>query len=272
MAAELLASLEAEEAAEQSRSEKSKKKKKKKNKKNDRGGGDSDQPPTAENAPPSLLSVPPRRRVAAPAAATASPAAAVAMCSGSGVDDSGEQRDSGCGRGGGQATTPTPPSAAIERVPHCVLAHCSPPSFVASSPPPPPAAPPLGAASAHSSGTEGEREITNDGSVPLCEFDPPLGAFLARLGLCEHLPILVQEEMSLGVLKMLSEEQLHSNLSEMGLLRGARLKIIVGLTEMHEDDPDSAASGVVTRTVASATTATMSTTPEWFSQGFEDVS
>jgi len=202
----------------------------------------------------------------------------VAVCSGSGVDDGGEQRDSGFGRGGGQATTtPTPPasngcSAAIERAPHCVLAHCSPPSFVAPSPPPPPAAPPLGAASAHSSGTEGEREITNDGSVPLCEFDPPLGAFLARLGLCEHLPILVQEEMSLGVLKMLSEEQLHSNLSEMGLLRGARLKIIVGLTEMHEDDPESAASGVVTRTAASATTATMSTTPEWFSQGFEDVS
>ena len=88
-------------------------------------------------------------------------------------------------------------------------------------------------------GEEGEEDGA-DAVEPPCEFDPPLGLFLARLGMIQHLPALVAEDMSLVLLRLLSEDDLHSNLGEMGLKRGARCRIILGLRKLTDDGAGSA--------------------------------
>ena len=88
-------------------------------------------------------------------------------------------------------------------------------------------------------GEEGEEDGA-DAVEPPCEFDPPLGLFLARLGMIQHLPALVAEEMSLDLLRLLPEDDLHSNLGEMGLKRGARCRIILALRKLTDDGAGSA--------------------------------
>ena len=99
---------------------------------------------------------------------------------------------------------------------------------------------------------------------------------MTRLGLSQHLPVLVHEEMSLDVLKLLPTEDLHTHLSEMRFSRGVRCTIVIGLRDLTatgiDQDPDSATMREVTGTTASSATTTTATTPEWFYQGFEDVS
>ena len=116
-----------------------------------------------------------------------------------------------------------------------------------------------------------------NGAAPLCELGPPLGSFLARLGLSHHLPVLVDDGMSLASLRRLTEDDLHKNLAEIGLKRGARCGIILGLRDLSGDDDDSCASSVVasataTATSAAAPTTASSSTPQWFLDGFEDIS
>jgi len=84
-------------------------------------------------------------------------------------------------------------------------------------------------------GEEGKEEDGAAAIASLCEFDPPLGLFLARLGMLQHLPALAADEMSLDLLHLLPEDDLHSNLSEMGLKRGACCRIILGLRALADD-------------------------------------
>ena len=154
------------------------------------------------------------------------------------------------------------------------------------------------------------KEEGADAAAPLRELDSPLGLFLARLGMRQHLPALVRDEMSLDLLRLLSEDDLHSNLGEMGLSRGARCRIILGLRELADDgtggasNDDSATGGgsgegasgtcgstraratggenedskaeVTGPTAATTTTTTTATTttekPAWYHAGFEDIS
>jgi len=83
-------------------------------------------------------------------------------------------------------------------------------------------------------GEEGEEDGA-DAVEPPCEFDPPLGLFLARLGMIQHLPALVAEDMSLDLLRLLSEDDLHSNLGEMGIKHSACCRIILGLRKLTDD-------------------------------------
>ena len=128
---------------------------------------------------------------------------------------------------------------------------------------------------------------------PRCEYDPPLGAFMAHLGLLQHLPVLVKEELSLEVLRMmLSAGKLERSLTLAGLKIGARFKIEHGLRTLDGDGggvavggargggPDAdattrgdaaAAASLAASTAAAAAAA--STTPQWFADGnFEDIS
>ena len=166
------------------------------------------------------------------------------------------------GRGGGgagaltesslvdDAETPPPPPVGL--------------ASVAPTPPPVPA--PLRVCSPDASITEGGGPRDEAAAPLLCEFDPPLGAFMAHLGLLQarralfsppaqwviprfqwasavkiclslvqHMPLLVGEELSLDVLRLMrASGELETSLTELGLTRGARFKIAHGLRALYD--------------------------------------
>ena len=142
-------------------------------------------------------------------------------------------------------------------------------ALATSAPALPPTSVPLAGAVA-----EGDATAARDDG--LSEFDPPLGLFLARLGLMQHLPVLVEEEMSLALLKRLSADELHTNLAAIGLKRGACCEIILGLrgagddggasSDFHAGDvgggDEVAASVVATAVLATAASAAAPTTAD----------
>ena len=144
----------------------------------------------------------------------------------------------------------------------------------------PPAPAPLSGPLAGAVADGGATTARDDGAVaPLRELDAPLGTFLARLGLLQHLAVLVDEEMSLAVLRALSADDLHANLASMGINCGARCRIINGLRDIGDDadDDDDGGGGDASdiggeAASAPGTTAAGSSTPAWFFQGFEDIS
>ena len=91
--------------------------------------------------------------------------------------------------------------------------------------------------------------VTRDAS----DFDPALHSFMTGLGLKEdHLQLLVDEEMSLAVLKSLNGEQLEMHLSAIGLSRGARIMISNGLKDQASPPTVSAPQSSATETPTAA--------------------